>query len=45
MRESELENGEYRGAWDIHFVPATPTIWQLGARPRTYGEPVVKLKR
>ncbi|KIR29707.1 hypothetical protein I309_01192 [Cryptococcus deuterogattii LA55] len=45
MRESELKNGEYRGAWEIHFVPATPTIWQRGARPRTYGEPVVRLKR
>lgn len=45
MRESELKNGEYRAAWEIHFVPATPTIWQRGARPRTYGEPVVRLKR
>lgn len=45
MRESELKNGENREAWEIHFVPATPTIWQPGARPRTYGEPVVRLKR
>ncbi|WVN84872.1 uncharacterized protein L203_100008 [Cryptococcus depauperatus CBS 7841] len=45
LRDSELRNGERRGNWEIHFVPATPTIWQPGARPRTYGEPVVRLRR
>ncbi len=26
--------------WEVHFVSCTPTIWQPGARPRTYGEPM-----
>jgi len=30
-----------RGDWGVHFVCAEPTIWTAGARPRTYGEPVV----
>ncbi|WVQ84010.1 hypothetical protein IAT38_006155 [Cryptococcus sp. DSM 104549] len=45
MREAEVQGGEKRGGWEVHFVPATPTIWVPGARPRTYGEPVVRLRR
>lgn len=33
------------GEWEVHFVSATPTIWTPGARPRTYGEPVVRIRR
>lgn len=33
------------GDWEVHFVCMTPTLWQPGARPRTYGEPVMRLKR
>ncbi|ORX34395.1 hypothetical protein BD324DRAFT_583336 [Kockovaella imperatae] len=33
------------GTWEVHFIAATPTIWVAGARPRTYGEPVVRLRR
>ncbi|WVR04437.1 hypothetical protein IAU60_001440 [Kwoniella sp. DSM 27419] len=45
IREAEVRRGERRGDWEIHFVCATPTVWQPGARPRTYGEPALKLKR
>ncbi|KAK1926418.1 hypothetical protein DB88DRAFT_164213 [Papiliotrema laurentii] len=33
------------GEWEVHFVCATPTVWTPGARPRTYGEPVVRVRR
>ena len=33
------------GEWEVHFIAATPTVWIPGARPRTYGEPVVRLRR
>jgi hypothetical protein len=33
------------GEWEVHFVCASPTIWQKGARPRTYGEPVIRARR
>ncbi|WWC67693.1 uncharacterized protein I206_101605 [Kwoniella pini CBS 10737] len=33
------------GNWEIHFICTTPTIWQKGARPRGYGEPVIRLTR
>ena len=33
------------GEWEVHFVPMSRTLWAPGMRPRTYGEPVVKLKR
>lgn len=36
---------ERDGEWEVHFVCMNPTIWQPGARPRTYGEPVMRLKR
>ncbi|WVQ97827.1 hypothetical protein IAU59_004942 [Kwoniella sp. CBS 9459] len=45
LRDAEIKKSERRGDWEIHFVCATPTVWQQGARPRTYGEPVVRLKR
>nr|XP_031861902.1 uncharacterized protein CI109_002731 [Kwoniella shandongensis]KAA5528974.1 hypothetical protein CI109_002731 [Kwoniella shandongensis] len=44
-REAEVRRGERAGDWEIHFVCATPTIWTPGARPRTYGEPVIRLRR
>ncbi|EIW68753.1 hypothetical protein TREMEDRAFT_63211 [Tremella mesenterica DSM 1558] len=44
MREEERRSyGE--GDWEVHFVHMTPTIWQAGARPRTYGEPVLRRRR
>jgi hypothetical protein len=36
---------EREGDWEVHFTCMTPTIWQPGARPRTYGEPMMRLKR
>ncbi|ORY26862.1 hypothetical protein BCR39DRAFT_497755 [Naematelia encephala] len=33
------------GDWEVCFVHSTPTLWTPGARPRTYGEPVVRLRR
>ncbi|WWC59202.1 uncharacterized protein I303_101752 [Kwoniella dejecticola CBS 10117] len=45
-REGELKLMNKRiGNWEIHFVCSTPTIWQKGARPRGYGEPVIRLTR
>lgn len=37
--------GVTKGDWEVHFVPAQATIWQPGMRPRTYGEPVVRVRR
>ena len=37
--------GRRDGDWEVHFVCATPTLWTPGARPRTYGEPAVRLRR
>lgn len=37
--------GTMDGDWEIHFVSSTPTVWQPGARPRTYGEPAVRARR
>lgn len=34
-----------KGEWEVHFVCSTPTLWTPGARPRTYGEPVVRHRR
>lgn len=34
-----------RGEWEVHFVCSTPTVWTPGARPRTYGEPVNRVRR
>ena len=34
-----------RGDWEVHFVAQTPTVWVPGARPRTYGEPINRLRR
>ena len=34
-----------KGDWEVHFVCVQPTIWTPGARPRTYGEPVVRHRR
>ena len=34
-----------RGEWEVHFVMAEPTLWTPGARPRTYGEPTLRLRR
>lgn len=31
--------------WEVHFVPSQPTLWQPGMRPRTYGEPAVRVRR
>jgi hypothetical protein len=31
--------------WEVHFVPGDPTVWAAGARPRTYGEPKMRLSR
>lgn len=33
------------GEWEVHFVCVNPTVWQKGARPRTYGEPVMRAGR
>jgi hypothetical protein len=33
------------GEWEVHFVPMQKTLWAPGMRPRTYGEPVNKIKR
>ncbi|KAL7424408.1 hypothetical protein Q5752_000090 [Cryptotrichosporon argae] len=33
------------GEWEVHFASATPTVWQPGLRPRTYGEPVIRARR
>nr|XP_019047448.1 hypothetical protein I302_04061 [Kwoniella bestiolae CBS 10118]OCF26378.1 hypothetical protein I302_04061 [Kwoniella bestiolae CBS 10118] len=45
MREGELRGSRIVGDWEIHFICSTPTIWQQGARPRGYGEPVIRLRR
>ena len=42
---SGVAANQTRGEWEVHFVCAAPTVWQPGARPRTYGEPVVRHKR
>jgi len=42
---SGVEGRQARGEWEVHFVCAQPTLWQPGARPRTYGEPVVRRRR
>jgi hypothetical protein len=53
LRRREKRRREYEGLgrrkgekeWEVHFVAATPTLWQRGARPRTYGEPVIRSRR
>ncbi|WWD00322.1 hypothetical protein V866_007233 [Kwoniella sp. B9012] len=45
LREGELRLSRVVGNWEIHFICSTPTIWQQGARPRGYGEPVIRLRR
>lgn len=44
-RRSNKKNGDVHGDWEIHFICTTPTIWSPGARPRTYGEPAMRLRR
>jgi len=45
-RVREMVSGRVtRGDWEVHFVAAVPTLWTPGARPRTYGEPVVSLRQ
>lgn len=49
-RRSREQEGLRRGRggeaeWEVHFVYARPTLWTPGARPRTYGEPKVRLRR
>ena len=47
-RRRDFENERtvgIRGDWEVHFVCATPTIWTPGARPRTYGEPVLRSRQ
>lgn len=39
------KGGKKGEGWEVHFVPSVPTLWQPGMRPRTYGEPVVRVRR
>ncbi|ODO03117.1 hypothetical protein I350_05962 [Cryptococcus amylolentus CBS 6273] len=45
FRLSEVKGTEVRGGWEVHFIPATPTLWQPGMRPQVYGEPKARLRR